>query len=165
MPRSDPPPSPDLAHISAASWAKAQTRFAAIQPLLNGPVSKEIAKEYAATIGVHVSTLYRWLERYRTSEQITALVPDCPGVRRGDTRLPRAVEEIVAATLDEVYLNRQRPSVPYVAMDILARCKAADVAPPHRNTIRRRIAQLPAPEMAQRRYEAEASKLVLSPRS
>lgn len=158
MPQSDPRSAPDLAHISEESWAKARTRFAAIQPFLNGPVSKEDAKGYAAAAGVHVATLYRWLESYRTKERITALLPERPGVRSGDTRLQSDVEEIIAATLDEVYLNRQRSSIPYVAVEIIARCKAVGVEPPHPNTIGRRIARLPALERAKRRYGSRSKE-------
>ena len=158
MPRSDPRFVPDLAHISEESWAKARARFAAIQPLLNGPVSKEVAKECAASAGVHVSTLYRWLDSYRTSERMTALLPGRPGQHSGETRLTRDVEDIVAAVIDELYLSRQRPSIRYVATEVMLKCKAAGVEPPHQNTIRRRIARLPAPEKANRRYGSRSKE-------
>ncbi len=60
---SSSPTTPDLTQISEAAWSKARKRLAAIQPLLTAePVSKEAAKQYAEAAGVHVATLYRWLE-------------------------------------------------------------------------------------------------------
>ena len=88
---------PDLAHISEEAWARARKRFEAIQPLLtDAPVSKEAAKQHAKVAGVHVATLYRWLEAYRTTGQLTALLSETPGVRQGQKHLPAKVEEIVA---------------------------------------------------------------------
>ena len=70
------PTTPDLTHISEAAWSKARKRLTAIQPLLTAEnISKEAAKQYAETVGVHVSTLYRWLEAYRKTEQLMALLP------------------------------------------------------------------------------------------
>jgi putative transposase len=137
MPKTTPLPTPDLAQISEESWAKAR----AIQPLLNTPVTKEIARECASSAGVHVSTLYRWLDAYRKTERMTALLPDRPGVRAGQTKLGREADHIVATALDELYLARQRPSIPYVTKEIIARCRTAGIQPPHPNTIRRRIAR------------------------
>ena len=79
---------PDLNHISEELWKRARERYAAIQPLLaDKPVSRETAKECAQAAGVHVSTLYRWLAAYRATGQLTALLPEAPGVHTGQTRL------------------------------------------------------------------------------
>src|ERR1035438_6707073 len=95
---------PDLTHISEEAWALARKRFAAIQPLLTGTrIPKEVAREYAQTAGVHVSTLYRWLEAYRTTEQLTALLPEESGVQAGHRRLPAKVEEILATVIEQLY--------------------------------------------------------------
>jgi putative transposase len=89
---------------------------------------------------------------------MTALLPGRPGQHSGATRLTRDVEDIVAAVIDEIYLSRQRPSIRYVATEVMLKCKAAGVEPPHHNTIRRRIARLPAPEKAKRRYGSRSKE-------
>lgn len=68
------------------------------------------------------------------------------------------MEDLVATVIDEVYLQRQRRSIPYVTTEIMLRCKAAGLEPPHENTIRRRIARLPAPEKAKRRYGSRSKQ-------
>jgi putative transposase len=111
---------PDLTRISEEAWSTARKRLAAIQPLLTGePVSKETAKQYAETAGVHVSTLYRWLEAYRKTERLTALLPGKCGTEPGQKRLPAGSEEIVSLVIEQVYLSRQRPSVQHVTTEII----------------------------------------------
>lgn len=150
---------PDLAHISEEDWSKARKRFAAIQPLLtDAPVSKEVAKQQAKAVGVHVATLYRWLEAYRTTSQLTALLSETPGVRLGQKHLPAKVEEIVSAVIEQVYLTCQRPSIQYVATEIIIRCRAAGIEAPHPNTIRRRIADIPEKVEAERRVGIKAAR-------
>jgi len=101
---------PDLTHISEGAWSTARKRLDAIQPLLvDEPVSKEVARQHAETAGVHVSTLYRWLEAYRRTEQLTALLPGKPGIESGQKLLPVSSEEIVSLVIERVYLTRQRP--------------------------------------------------------
>jgi len=151
---------PDLNHVSEESWKQARERFAAIQPLLGDkPASKQTANACAHAAGVHVSTLYRWLSAYRTVGQLTALLPEAPGVRRGGTRLDTNVEEIVKAAIEQVYLTRQRPSVQKVATEIVARCRAAGIPAPHPNTIRRRIASIPPQVETKRRHGSQAARV------
>ena len=128
---------PDLTHVSEEDWSRARKRLEAIQPLLTaGTVSKQVAKQYAETAGVHVSTLYRWLEAYRKTGQLTALLPGKPGIELGDKRLPAGSEEIVSLIIQQVYLTRQRPSVRHVTAEIIARCRDAGIAVPHALLVR-----------------------------
>ena len=107
MLRLNPRTAPDLNHVSEESWKQARERYAAIQPLLAvKPVSKETAKKCAQAAGVHVSTLYRWLGAYRASGQLTALLPEAPGVRTGHTFLDTNVEDIIKTGIEQVYLTR-----------------------------------------------------------
>jgi putative transposase len=151
---------PDLTHVSEDDWSRARKRLEAIQPLLTaGPVSKQAAKQYAAVAGVHVSTLYRWLEAYRQTEQLMALLPRKPGVEFGDKRLPTGSEEMVSLVIKQVYLTRQRPSVQHVAAEIIARCRDAGIAVPHPSTIRRRIARIPEHVDAKYRKGSQAARV------
>ena len=151
---------PDLTHVSEEDWYRARKRLEAIQPLLTaGPVSKQVAKQYAETAGVHVSTLYRWLEAYRKTEQLTALLPEKPGIELGDKRLPAGSEEIVSLVIKQVYLTRQRPSVRHVTAEIVARCRDAGLAVPHPSTIRRRIARTPEQVAAKCRKGSQAARV------
>ena len=151
---------PDLSHVSEESWKQARERYAAIQPLLvDQSVSRETAEECAQAVGVHVSTLYRWRSAYRATGQLTALLPEAPGVRTGHTRLMPNVEDIIKTVVEQVYLTRQRPSAQKVAIEITTRCRAAGVSPPHPNTIRRRIALIPPQVEAKRRHGSQAARV------
>lgn len=150
---------PDLTHVSEEDWSRARKRLEAIQPLLTaGPVSQEVAKRYAETAGVHVSTLYRWLEAYRKTEQLTALLPGKRGIELGDQRLPAGSEEIISLVIKEVYLTRQRPSVRHVTAEIIGRCRDAGIAVPHPSTIRRRMARIPEQVEAKCRKGSQAAR-------
>ncbi len=151
---------PDLNQVSEELWNRARERYAAIQPLLvDKPVSKEAAQECGRAAGIHVSTLYRWLAAYRATGQLTALLPESPGVRPGHTRLATNVEDIIKTAIEQVYLTRQRPSVQKVAIEIMERCRTASVAAPHLNTIRRRIARIPAQVETKRRKGSQAARV------
>lgn len=69
-------------------------------------------------------------------------------------------EEIVSLVIEQVYLTRQRPSVPHVGTEIIARCRDAGMAAPHPNTIRRRLARLPEQVQAKRRYGSPAARVL-----
>jgi putative transposase len=56
--------------------------------------------------------------------------------------LHRDAEAIVQATIEDVYLSRQKPLVQHVCVEVLRRCRNAGVSPPHPNTVRSRIRHL-----------------------
>jgi putative transposase len=149
---------PDLKHVSDKAWSRARARLAAIEPLLAGSTSKQIVKQQAQATGIHVSTLYRWLQAYRATGKLTALLAEKPGVPAGHTRLAKDVEEIVSVCIEEIYLTRQRPSMQAVVTEIFARCRAANLNRPHQNTIRRRIAKIPDPVSTRRRKGSTAAR-------
>jgi putative transposase len=99
------------------------------------------------------------LAAYRAGGQLTALLPESPGVRPGHTRLATNVEAIIKTAIDQVYLTRQRPSMQKVAIEIIARCRATGITPPHPNTIRRRIASIPAQVETKRRHGSQAARV------
>ena len=151
---------PDLTHISEEARSKARKRLTAIQPLLSAePVSKEVAKRYAESADVHVSSLYRWLEAYRKTEQLTVLLPGKPGSEPGPKRLPAGCEEIVSLVIEQIYLTCQRESVQHVITEIIARCRDAGLAAPHRNAIRRRTEPMPEQVEAERRDGNQAARI------
>src|SRR6185312_14903212 len=57
-----------------------------------------------------------------------------------------------------VYLNKQRPRISAVVQDVLIACRNANLEPPHPNTIRKRIAALPAKAVLRRRGLAEKAR-------
>lgn len=75
---------PELTEIADPDWREAERRFAAIQPLLGRYMVGRIeVAGRAKEIGVDTATLYRWLQRYRATESVVALIPKKRGWRTG----------------------------------------------------------------------------------
>ncbi len=142
----------ELSTITDEDWRVAQARFAAIQPLLR-PDQRTAAKiqHRAEQAGVHKVTLYRWLERYETTGQLSALVPSEHGGGRGQSRLSPEVDTLLQATIEEYYLTAQKRSIKLTYEELKRRCRRAELSPPHLNTVRARIARVAEKERLRRR--------------
>lgn len=149
----------DLLDYSEQEWQEGQNRFQAIKPLLDNPLrTKAEVKRIAALHRVHVGTLYRWLSDYTEAGHVSALVPAKRGRKTGTRMLDEVLEVILQSVIDDVYLNKQRPSAQEAIEEVQRRCRLAKVAPPHPNTIRNRINRIPDRERLRRRGHKEQAK-------
>lgn len=152
-------PPPDLSTVSDADWQIAEARYAAIRPLLESEHRSVVdVKQHARQAGVDRATLYRWLERYQAIGQCSALLPGNSHGGRGHGRLSDTVEALIAATIDEHYLTAQKPCAAATYQELRRRCRQAEVAAPHINTLRTRIAQVADPVRLRRREGAHAAR-------
>jgi putative transposase len=148
----------DLVSVPEAAWQIAQTRFAVIRPLLTTPhATRAHVAERARMAGVHLATVYRWLQRYQQSGCVSALIPSERLGGRGQSRLAADVEAIVQTTIEEVYLSAQKPSVQHLGVEVRRRCRNAGVLPPHPNTVRYRIRHLAEKVQLRQREGAKAA--------
>ncbi|MCH9716944.1 MAG: DDE-type integrase/transposase/recombinase [Gammaproteobacteria bacterium] len=152
----------DLTIIPDKDWNSAYSRFEIIRPILEavdefGKFKRHDAITARATeCAVSVSTIKRWLARYRKYRRVTALIPK-RRMDRGKHRLSKEVETIIAAVIRTSYLNNQKLSPAHIARETMDACLRQNVSPPHPNTVRRRIANLPPSiSMKARRGEYEA---------
>lgn len=137
-------PDRDLLDYSEKEWEEGQRRLQAIKPLLENPLrSRAEAERIAATQGVHVGTLYRWLAAYTDAGHVTALVPEKRGRKNGTRRLDEAQELVVESVIEKFFLHKQRRTPVEAVEEIQRRCRLAKITPPHPNTIRNRIARIP----------------------
>lgn len=149
--------SPDLATVAPEDWQIAEQRYATLLPILEAPRwTSELIHRQATSAKVHPVTIYRWLKQYQRNGRVSALIPAKPGAEPGRSRLPAEVDAIVQATIDEVYLNKQKPSVQRLCNEISRRCRNAGLKPPHPNTVRYRIHQLSDKEKTRRREGGKA---------
>ncbi len=127
-------------------WAVAQWRFSIIEPIINADRSgeqvlnrtqwiKQIAKEHK----IGYVTIYRWLNDYASSGLVSSLVPQKRLGGKGQSRLTPEVDLIINETIKDFYLTSQNRSQKQTAFEVLRRCIAAGIEPPHENTIRNRI--------------------------
>ncbi|MCP9493362.1 MAG: DDE-type integrase/transposase/recombinase [Pyrinomonadaceae bacterium MAG19_C2-C3] len=131
----------ELGLIADADWQEAQRRFAMIRPLLVAPRrTREMVEEQARVGRVHFATLYRWIDAYSRSERVSSLLPVKRNGGRGKSRLSKEQEAIMAATIEDFYLNKQKRSIQKTCSEVARRCRHAGLNAPHPNTIRNRIA-------------------------
>jgi putative transposase len=153
----------DLATISDADWSEARRRFGIIQPLLYVRRTTEGVAEQARAAGVHLSTIYRWIDIYMRRERLSDLLPTKRSGGRGESRLPPETEAILKATIDDYYLNAQKRSAQKTFDEVRRRCRNAGVPFPHPNTVRFRISQLSEEVKMKRRLNAKAAREKFAP--
>lgn len=131
--------------ISEKDWEEAKKRLEIIQPIIDGNLGKKEIIVLGEKIGIHFTTLYRWIKRYRETGLLQSLVP-LVGMRgpRGHVRIHEEAEQITKHAIDTLYLSKQKYTASEVYFEINKRCKNAGIPPPHENTVRNRIKLLSA---------------------
>lgn len=149
----------DIAEIGDSDWKVAETRFAAIQPLINAlsPGRREVELR-AKEVGVDTATLYRWLQKYRGMKNVATLIPRKSGWTQGKGRIPIQAENVVADVIKSYYLTPQRPTATKTVTEVLRQCLLRGVEPPHPTTIRSRIADVSEKERLRGRGFKEKAK-------
>jgi putative transposase len=132
----------DIDEYSNEEFKEIQHKYSAIQPLLSNDISREEIEVHAQKIGVHFTTLYRWLKKYKSTGTLTGLLPKPSGRKKGETRLDFMVEDVMQQVINNYYLTKQRPSVQSVITKINIECKNRGITAPSKNTIRNRIHKL-----------------------
>lgn len=132
----------DINEYSNEEFREIQEKYNAIQPLLSNDISREEIETHAKKIGVHFTTLYRWLRKYKSTGTLTGLLPKPSGRKKGETRLDFMTEDVMQQVINNYYLTKQRPSVQSVINKINIECKNRGITAPSKNTIRNRIHKL-----------------------
>lgn len=150
---------PDLAEVPAADWREARRRFEVIHALAQMPErSRHDAEAAAETLGYSTSFVYRLLARYFADARATSLLPGRRGRRHGQLVLPAEVDEVVQATIDEVFLGRQRPRVSDLVIEVQRRCRTLALPKPSRKAIALRLGQHKSAEVLARRFGRKAAR-------
>ena len=159
-----PEPPAGLEAHPEEDWQIAQARFAAIHGLLHDPRRTRASAESAAdAAGVSTATLYTWMRLYQESGRLSALMPLKRGRKAGATRLDARAEAIVAATIEDIFLTRQKQRPQAVVEQVAARCRTAGIPAPHPNTVRNRIRTMPAGLVLRRRGQRDVARNRLEP--
>jgi putative transposase len=145
--------------FSEASWTEAKRREAIIAPLAAQPVVPgRLAEEAAVHLQLSRRTIYTLIQRYRASGgRLTSLAPHRPAGGRGKGRLSERVEGIMADTIAELYLNRQRYRPVDVAHEIRRRCHVLGLPLPSVKAVRTRIRAIAPEESVRRRHGRRAA--------
>jgi putative transposase len=114
----------DLSLYSAREWQQAQLRLQAIKGLIDDATrTRQAAEAAAAAAGVHVATLYRWLNDYLRVGNVSALVPAKRGRKAGTRLLSVGVEAIIDSVIEELYLTKQR----HTPQDVIEEVEASAI--------------------------------------
>lgn len=149
----------DLADVPAADWHKAQRRFEVIRSLAQKPErSRSDAEAAAEMIGCSTSFVYRLLSRYLADARVTSLLPGRRGRRQGQLFLPAEVDEIVQTTIDEFFLDRQRPRMSDLVIEVQRRCRTLGFAKPSRRAISLRVDQRSSAQIIGSRFGRKAAR-------
>jgi len=148
----------DIAEFTDNEFKEIQRRYKAIEPILSNNITRAEIEEYAKKIGVHFTTLYRWLKHYRTTGTLAGLLPKVAGRKKGKTRLDPRVEEIIQSVIEKYYLTHQRRSVQSVITKVFIECKKQNLPTPSQNTIRNRIHALSEYDVLKKRGNRELAK-------
>lgn len=155
---------PDLAVIPKVDWDLARRREEVIKPLMEFPRRPTVVVEEAAQrLGCSVTMVYRLLSRYVADPRTTTLLPQKRGKRRGMQMVPEDAERIMAATIDEFYLTRQKIKGKSVADEVRRRCINAGVKPVGTMTVYRRLKALPPRTVIKARHGTKAAETAFLP--
>ena len=147
----------EVALIDQEVWAAAERCLDQLRPLLFVRRTREMVKSVALEMGIGLSSLYRKIELYERTGLVSELIPRRSGGGRGRSRLIPEAQAVIASTIDEVYLSKQKRSIKKTADEISMRFRNAKLAPPHYNTIRNRIVAIAEKERDKKRLGARAA--------
>ena len=153
----------DVQLLDEDDWKVAQSRFAVIKPILENKSSTDEIKAIAAANKVHISTLYRWINRYNQTQQLSSLVPEEKSGGRGIGRLSSELEVIITSAIEDHYLTKQKKSIQKVCNEVALQCHNANILPPSPATVRRRIEALSDEFKMRHRYGKEVTRNIYEP--
>src|SRR5437868_5868035 len=104
--------SPELTEVSSQDWLEARRRLEVIRPLAaTVDRTRSSVRQAAQQLQLSVTHAYRLLQRYGADPRLTSLLPARRGPKQGHRHLSVIAEDVIQATIDEVYLTRQKPRV------------------------------------------------------
>ncbi|MGJ0505094.1 MAG: Mu transposase C-terminal domain-containing protein [Methylocystis sp.] len=143
-------------------------REEAIRDLLKRHDDKRLSigavDEVAQELGVSRSTMYRLITAYRAKGTVSSVEPRALGRRRDTLVLDDKREKLIAATIREIYMKPERPTMTYLIEQVRARCAQKGLPLPDRRTIKARVDRIDRRTVALKRKDlrgAKATKAVL----
>lgn len=159
----DPVDAPHWEGVPEEKLQIAKDRYELIKPILFvHQRTREMVVTRATEVGIHPSTLYKWVRLYEDSRLLTSLVPRCRN-DKGARKLPEKVEKIIREVIVSEYLTRQKKNPAKICREVERRCREANLKPPNSNTVRNRLKAIPAYLQTSKRLGRKAAKDKFSP--
>lgn len=145
--------------LSDKQWQEAKRRFESLKELFyQDKVPLNLADEAAQKLSLSSRTVYHLIAKYKESGGLlSSLAPAVSSGGKNKKRLAAEIEQVIAASITNIYLSKQKLKVSVVVEDVLLNCHKLGLAPPSENTIRARIRALRAEEVTRRRQGAQAT--------
>lgn len=150
----------DITTIDRDLWDEACEVALALGPLVDAGKyrrKKEDVIAVAEKLHVHPSSVYRWLDIYERTGQVSSLLRKKRS-DRGIARLPEKIEKIVQSNITKHYLNDQRKTIKKVHQEISSECRKLGLTAPDLNTLRSRILQIPEEQRVSAREGEKAAE-------
>jgi len=155
---------PDLAEVRHQDWQRAHQRLQIIRRLAATPKRTRSCMKIAADeLQLGIAQTYRLLERYMADPKLTHLLPVRGGRKHGNYQLPAEVDDIIQATIEELYLTRQKPRICVLVTEVRRRCKALGFPTPSRTAVQLRVDARPAKQLVSRRQGRKAARDLFAP--
>jgi len=150
---------PDLTTVDADAWNEARRCLPVIRRLAEDN-RRTRAKIVAAAreLGYGPTRVYALLRQYLVDRRLTSLLPQRRGRPIGTTRLDAAVEAVIEAAIDDVYLTRQRVRFVELTVEVKRRCVAGGLSPPSRKAITARLRARKAGDVLAKREGRKAAR-------
>lgn len=150
----------NLEEIPNVDWELAKKREQIIRPLtLVEKCTAKQAKLAAMELGLSSRQIYNLIRSYRESgEKLISLLKGKSNGGKGKSRLSDHLEKILHATIEGIYLSKQRFRVSVVIEEVKRRCSYSNIKAPSDNAIRKRISQLHNYDVLSKRYGAKVAK-------
>ncbi|MDP4078524.1 DDE-type integrase/transposase/recombinase [Acidovorax sp. A1169] len=149
----------DIDAITEDDWRIAQSRYAAIKPLIDAGMQSRAAVEARATeLGISPATVYRWLTRYRSLDAVSGLIPLQRGWRKGNGRLSSSAEKLIKDVIEDFHLTKERPTAQKTVREVQRLSQEQGIAEPSASAIRARIESIPDYQRMLRRGQREQAK-------
>lgn len=146
------------------AWDAAVLRHEVLSGLAqHAEVSRSLAEEQAARLGISSRQLRRLLKTFQiSSRNVTDVLALKKGAVVGGSRVHPAVEGIIQETIRALYLTRQKLTVAAVYRAIIDRCGELGLRPPSRNTVTARIRAM-SPALVAGKREGPQGRRPLTP--
>ena len=150
-----------LSQLSEKAWEIGKKRHQVLEPLLKlSEIPKSKIQEVCKELGLSSRTIFRLIKRYKDAGgTIISLVPHTSSGGDGKFRLDQKIEIIIQEAIDKVYLSKQQNTVKSVIIEVKRRCIEANLKPPSKNTIHRRVKDLSTKTVLEKRKGKKAAHL------
>ena len=132
----------DIVDLIDDQYNEIEKKYKAILPMINKELTRKEMVDYAESLNIHFTTLYRWLKNYKSSGTLMGLLDKKVGRPKGRKMIDSTTESIITEVFNEYYLTIQKPSIQKVIDLVFIYCKQRNVILPSKNTIRNRINEL-----------------------